>query len=329
MGMMRSEVQQVRSSELLAAVGACVGEEWAEPGGVPPASPDQRGFACLRAMEASIRRFNQDDVEFALAQTEGEGWDPTAEFFETCLAHDPDGCFIAEAGAQRVGMVTTTRYGCTAWIGNLIVPAECRRQGLGRRLMSHAMAHLSRLGVRTLRLEADPPGVALYRRLGFVDEFESLRFGHSGWRGPRQGEAKPITRADLPAVAAFDAEHFGDDRARLLTLLFQRAKAAYGLHKGGQMRGYALAAPSRIGIRIGPWLAVDCRAAETLLLSILADWPDTGVILGVPGPNSEATALLESYGFKRLPPSCRMIHGRRAAAGCPESIFAIANGALG
>ena len=104
-------------------------------------------------MRVAIRTFDRRDIDFALEQTSREGWDNTSDFFEICLKHDPDGCFIAEAGAQRVGMVTTTRYGCTAWIGNLIVPAECRRQGIGRRLMSHAMAHLSRLGVRTLRLE--------------------------------------------------------------------------------------------------------------------------------------------------------------------------------
>ncbi len=280
-------------------------------------------------MEISIRIFNQDDIEFALAQTEREDWDPTAELFDACLAHDPDGCFIAEIDRQRVGMVTTTRHGQSAWIGNLIVPPECRRQGIGRRLMSRSMAHLSDRGVRTIRLEADPPGVRLYRRLGFIDEFESLRFQRPGGRIATQGVTGRIAPSDLPAVAAFDAQHFGDDRARLLTLLYQRSRATYGLQESGRMRGYAFAGPSRVGIRIGPWLAVDYRAAETLLQSILGDWPDTALILGVPGPNHDATILLESYGFERLPSSYRMLHGRRAAAGHHESIFAITNGAMG
>ena len=280
-------------------------------------------------METSIRTFSRDDVEFALAQTEREGWDPTAELFETCLAHEPDGCFVAEAGDQRVGMVTTIRYGQTAWIGNLIVPPEWRKQGVGRRLMSRAMAHLSERGVQTIRLEADPPGIRLYRRLGFVDELESLRFHHPGRRVQRQGMAERITQADLPAVAAFDADHFGDDRARLLTLLCQYSEATYKLSGGGKIRGYAIATPSRIGIRIGPWLADDRDTAETLLQSILADKPDTAVILGVPDANGNAIILLESHGFRRLASSYRMFHGHRPHAGHPERVFANANGAMG
>ena len=127
-------------------------------------------------MDLAIRTFGADDFGFASEQTAREGWDATAELFELCLAHDPGGSFVAEAGGQRVGMVTTTCYQRSGWIGNLIVPPEHRRQGIGERLMKHALEHLLRRGVRTIRLEADPPGIGIYRRLGFVDEFESPRF---------------------------------------------------------------------------------------------------------------------------------------------------------
>ena len=288
----------------------------------------------------SIRTFDRADVEFALAQTDREGWDSTRESFEACLVHDPEGCFIAEADGRRVGMVTTVRYGRTGWIGHLIVPPEYRRQGIGESLMTRAMTHLWDQGIRTMRLEADPMGVRLYRRLGFVDEFESLRFRLRAYRGMMQATAARVRQADLPTVATFDAEHFGDKRDRLLPLLFQHARAAYWLPEGGETRGYALAVPSEVGIRIGPWLAVDGQAAQTLLQSILADLTltdsppvkgllDESIVLGVPGKNARATALLESYGFGRCPSSLRMIRGPQTAAGHPENVFAIANGAMG
>lgn len=280
-------------------------------------------------METTIRSLNRDDVEFALAQTAREGWDATAELFEVCLAHDSDGCFIAEDDGRPVAMVTTTRYRRTAWIGNLIVPPEHRRKGIGQRLMTHAMAHLSSRGVRTIRLEADPPGMNIYRRLGFVDEFESLRFQLSAGTGARQTGAKRITEHDLPAVAAFDAEHFGDRRDRLLELLFQQAGAAYCFRESGQVRGHAFMVSSRLGIRVGPWVAADLRAAETLLKWILADWASTTIVLGVPAPNRTAVDLLESAGFHRTPSCLRMVYGNRVDAGHPENIFATANGALG
>jgi ribosomal protein S18 acetylase RimI-like enzyme len=126
-----------------------------------------------------------DDVDFALAQTSREGWDTTSGVFDTLLAHDPDGCFLAEQRGEPVGMVTTTVFEKSAWIGNVIVPPEHRRRGIGEELTRHALTDLC---IRTVRLEADPPGVGIYRRLGFKDEFESLRFRHEGLERGTQTE---------------------------------------------------------------------------------------------------------------------------------------------
>ena len=280
-------------------------------------------------METSIRTFGRGDIEFALAQTSREGWDTAAELFETALAHDPDGAFVIEAEGGRAGMVTTTAYRRSGWIGNLIVPPDCRRQGIGQRLMTHAMAHLSRRGLRTMRLEADPPGIGIYRRLGFVDEFESLRFRLTTRRESRPAAAERITHADLPTIAAFDARHFGAERGRLLTLLFRHAKAAYRLRGQRGVRGYAFATPSPDGVRLGPFVAEDSQAAESLLESILADSRLTTIAVGVPGANDAAIELLDGHGFQRTPSSFRMVFGERVAAGRPDNVFAIANGAMG
>jgi ribosomal protein S18 acetylase RimI-like enzyme len=280
-------------------------------------------------METSIRTFRREDVEFALAQTRREGWDPTAELFETCLAHDPEGCFIAEAGGQPIGLVTTTRYVRGAWIGNLIVLPERRRQGIGQRLMTHALKHLSDRGFRTLRLEADPPGIELYRRLGFVDEFESLRFQLTPRGGKERAAVEPVAPADLPALVAFDAAYFGDQRGQLLELLYQQATATYWVSGDGAVRGYAFTAPSTLGVRLGPCVAADRPAAELLVQAVMADWPGTTIVLGVSDLNDGAIALFESHGFERAPSSFRMVYGLHDGAGRHANVFAIANGAMG
>jgi ribosomal protein S18 acetylase RimI-like enzyme len=275
------------------------------------------------------RPFVRDDIDFALVQTKREGWDTTAAVFEVCLALDPAGCFVAEADGGPAGMVTTTRYQRTAWIGNLIVAPEHRRQGIGERLMRLAMEHLAGRGVQTIRLEADPPGVPLYRRLGFTDEYESLRFARPAWQRAGHNDAERLTHTDLPEVAAFDAGHFGDERPRLLELLFGQAKAAYGVRAHSEMRGYVLVLPARQGVRVGPWVADDEQAARTLLEAVLADTADEPVAVGVPGVNKSAAALLESSGFRRSDPCLRMIRGPIAGAGQPQNIYGIANGAMG
>ncbi|MFQ5805390.1 MAG: hypothetical protein ACE5I3_02940 [Phycisphaerae bacterium] len=71
------------------------------------------------------------------------------------------------------------------------------------------------------------------------------------------------------------------------------------------------------------------EAAEILLRSVLTGCSDTAVMLGVPGTNVSAIELLQSCGFERTPSGFRMVYGDRVAAGHPECIFGIVNGAMG
>jgi len=282
-----------------------------------------------------IRPFRREDIGFALAQTAREGWDATAGLFETLLAHDPQGCFVAQCGGHSLGMITTTAHPESAWIGNLIVLPDRRRQGVGLQLMTYAMAHLTSLGITTMRLEADPPGVALYRRLGFVDEFESPRFENLREVSVERlsgGAPMPVERIDggrLGEVTSFDARYFGDDRSRLLGLLLERARGAYCVSGGGEVRAYAVALPSAFGIRIGPWVAADGAAARAVLGAVLADFPGERYCVGVPLVNGDAVALLRSLDMRQTSSCLRMVYGGPAASGLPKHIYGIAGGAIG
>ena len=174
-----------------------------------------------------IRHFTAEDIPFALEQTSREGWFTCAGAFESYLDHDPNGNFIGLMNGDRAGMITTTRYVTSAWVGNLIVPPKLRSRGVGRRLMQHALDHLQSAGVRTIRLDGDPPGLALYRSLGFVDECESLRFRFKCRDRSAISGVEPLAPAHMKHVLQFDASRFGDDRARLLEMLYQRGKGAF------------------------------------------------------------------------------------------------------
>ena len=90
-----------------------------------------------------IRAFTAGDLGFAAEQTAREGWASGRRDFEVYLEHDPDGCFTAWKDGRPVGMVTTTRYPASGWIGNLIVIPEERSRGLGRALMDMPFRCLS------------------------------------------------------------------------------------------------------------------------------------------------------------------------------------------
>jgi ribosomal protein S18 acetylase RimI-like enzyme len=277
----------------------------------------------------TIRLLHKGDTGFALEQTAREGWDSTAATFTVHISHDPEGCFIAEFDGERAGLVTTTRYRHTGWIGNLIVTPERRGSGIGSRLMEHAIRHLDSAGVGTIRLEADPMGVRIYRRMGFRDEFESPRFRREPAGAPRPGRCVPLREGDLRVLGSFDEPRFGDDRARLLRLLLTGAPAAFRVPGKGELAGYLIVQPSAVGVRIGPWVASSLQAAGELLETALAAFGDRPLILAAPGPNLACRDLLASRGFLETSSSLRMIRGRGVGRGQHESVYALATGAVG
>jgi ribosomal protein S18 acetylase RimI-like enzyme len=276
-----------------------------------------------------IRPFEEADIPFALEQTTREGWDSTRESFLVLLEHDRSGNLVAEAESRPVGMVTTTRHRATGWVGNLIVEPRSRRRGLGERLMEMALRQLEAAGVTTHRLEADPAGIGIYRRLGFEDEFESPRF-RLGRASPVRSEGcRRLSRDDLEALAQLDAAAFGDDRARLLNLILASAHTAYRWPETGPLRGYVVVQRAAVGVRLGPWVAQEPAGAQALLQAALAGVQGECVIVALPGPNVHGCELLRKQGFAPSPSSLRMVRGAATAQGTPEAVYGLASGAVG
>jgi hypothetical protein len=245
------------------------------------------------------------------------------------LAHDPDGCFVATVGGEPAAMVTTTAYRSTGWIGNLIVAPEHRGKGHGSVLMERAIGSLESHGLATLRLEADPLGINIYRRLGFVDEYDSPRFRRDGEPATDPAQGTPMEPADLRSTAPLDAAAFGDDRSRLLPVLLGAARAAFRVPARGAIAGYLMLLAGVHGFRIGPWVAEEPGAASDLLRAALAFAGARTVTVAVPGPNRVGQAMLREAGFRETPSSLRMARGPAAGRGYPESVYALANGAVG
>jgi ribosomal protein S18 acetylase RimI-like enzyme len=277
----------------------------------------------------TIKPFTVDDLGFAAGLTGREGWASGRRDFELYLEHDPEGCFTAWDDDLRIGMLTTAAYPASGWMGNLIVVPEARSRGVGRALMVHGLARLEAVGVRTVRLDGDPPGIPLYRSLGFVDEWESLRFKAVGIGGGLPAGVEPLRARDLDTVAALDLAGFGDDRGRMLRLLLERAEGAFAVRRGGAVAGYLMLLRSDLGLRIGPCVAADAATAAALLRGALSAGAGEAITVGVPAPNPAARSLLERLGFAPTLSSRRMVRGPLAAAGRIEQVFAIANGAVG
>jgi hypothetical protein len=226
-------------------------------------------------------------------------------------------------------MVTTTRYAAAGFIGNLVVVPDHRSRGVGRALMERGLAHLDAAGVATVRLDGDPPGVPLYRSLGFVDEWESRRYRASSRdRGAGIG-VRPMTDVDLEPVCALDRPAFGDDRARLLRLLASRVELSFVADSAAGVAGFAFAERTSRGVRLGPLVAADVTIARSLVEACCAAVAGQAVAIGLPETNIAGCRMLDELSFRTMSPSLRMVRGPRAAEGDPRCVFAIAGGDVG
>ena len=138
-----------------------------------------------------------------------------------------------------------------------------------------------------------------------------------------------LRAADLNDISEYDAACFGDDRGRLLKSLMGVALGAYCVRTGDTIEGYTMVLPSAVGVRIGPCAADTPSAIEKLVTSVLADFPKSDVVVGVPIVNAHAMGFLESTGFSRTPSCLHMLRGTPIAGSSPGKLVAIANGALG
>jgi ribosomal protein S18 acetylase RimI-like enzyme len=82
--------------------------------------------------------------------------------------------YVAASGERVVGMVTLcifeTLTGPKAYLDHLVVAPDCRRQGLGRALVRHAIEQAEAAGSSRIDLTANDrkeAGRALYASLGF------------------------------------------------------------------------------------------------------------------------------------------------------------------
>jgi ribosomal protein S18 acetylase RimI-like enzyme len=107
------------------------------------------------------------------------------------VRRDPDGVFVAELDGEVVGYVTSwcDREAGIGHIPNLVVRADQRGHGLGRRLLLHVLDHFRAQGLTHAKIETlaqNEVGHGLYTSLGFREVARQFHFAmelRGGFRG--------------------------------------------------------------------------------------------------------------------------------------------------
>ena len=124
----------------------------------------------------------EQNVENALGLLHGHDWHwRKARHIDEDVAANPSGIFVAESQGCVVGYISTRidRETGKGRIPNLAVAPEFRGQGLGRRLIEHALDYFRSEGLEYAIIETmaeNEIGQHLYPACGFVEVARQVHF---------------------------------------------------------------------------------------------------------------------------------------------------------
>jgi len=255
-----------------------------------------------------VRGMTFEDLALGLRLKQQAGWNQTAADWARFLSLQPDGCFVAELDGTPAGTVATCVFGPVAWIGLMLVEQAQRGRGLGRALMTRALAFLDSRGVRSVRLDATPMGEPLYRSLGFVPQFRLGRWGGELQGGEAVAGVEAGGRADWESILHLDRVVTGTDRRPLLgALLHEQPGELRVVRRGGAVVGYLTARRGARALFLGPCLAT-AEAGPLLLADAWQRHAGKTAFLDIPAGHVAAT-WVRQHGLSEQRELLRMCRG--------------------
>jgi len=279
-----------------------------------------------------VRRWTRADNDYVAESVNREGWGYTRRDMERCWKLEPNGCFIAETQNKRVGHVFSVSYGKLGWIGLLIVNPDVRGQGIGSELMKKAIDYLRVVGAVTIRLEAAERAIPLYQRLGFIEDFDSLRFRRLLLQTDKplslRGTTFQMHEDILTNLAEFDARYFGANRLCVLRGIFRDYPQFCLVAEENECTvGYVMARRTQKGYWIGPWVCDNSETAQHLFTALIdaveEGERETELRVGLPALNARGRRLMKKLGFQLIGKSVHMVLGNRKNRGDVARVYGI------
>lgn len=261
------------------------------------------------------------DWQVFLALAREEGWRVPKNELALYRGALAESAFVLRRGEEVFGFVTAVAHERSGWIGNLIVPRDCRGCGYGALLFDHAVAVLERSGVENLWLTASPQGRPLYEKKGFavVDGIVRWTLRTDGGSLAEEG------RAEAGRLLAGDARVWGESRDRLLSPL---AREGQVFACGGTVA--LLQAGDGMQV-LGPWVSAELcpRENRRLLLAILGVAAARTELVTDVVESSPLQSLLRAAGFTRQGRCDLMVRGSAAGVRLSQMVSLASLGSMG
>jgi GNAT superfamily N-acetyltransferase len=256
---------------------------------------------------------NFSDIPLGITLKRAAGWNQTEADWRRFLTLSPEGCFVAELDGKGVGTVAAFVFGNVAWIAMVLVSPDARGQGLGTKLMSHALTWLESRSVACIRLDATPLGQPIYEKLGFKAEYKLNRFEGvlpSIVLSQTDPLISPVgTPAELDDCLNLDQTVTGTPRQALIKALHADEPGNFYRYGQGKAAGYIAYRPGENATFLGPCCAISQAAGNALLYHAARINAGRRVFIDVPLDNQPAVEVVNALGLKPQRPLLRMCKG--------------------
>jgi hypothetical protein len=260
----------------------------------------------------NIRTMRPDEIAIAVDWAAAEGWNPGRADAACFATVDPDGFLIGELDGEPAATISCVNYDeGFSFLGFYIVRPDLRGRGHGLAIWNAAIAHAGR---RVIGLDGVVAQQENYRKSGFALAHANVRYGGTlaapAARAATLRGVMALGDVPLASVEVDDATVFPAARSAFWRAwLGAPGHVGRALVRDGRLAAWGVIRPCRTGRKIGPLVADDRAAAETVLSALLADAGGGEIFLDVPSPNREAVALAEALGLVPVFKTARMYTG--------------------
>lgn len=278
--------------------------------------------------DLQIRPMRSDEISLAIDWAAAEGWNPGLGDAACFATVDNEGFLVGEIDGAAAATISCVNYDARfSFLGFYIVRPDLRGRGYGLRIWKAAIAHA---GSRVIGLDGVVAQQHNYEKSGFVRAYPNIRYGGivAARETPRAGIVDlkniPLTKVGESDTTVFPARRTAFLRAWMNT----PGHIGRAFLCDQELAGWGVIRPSRKGYKIGPLVADDRAAAESVLAALLAGLDRTEVFLDVPSVNKEAIDLAEALGLAPVFETARMYTGAIAPMRL-DRIFGVTSFELG
>jgi GNAT superfamily N-acetyltransferase len=256
----------------------------------------------------NIRAMRPEEIALAADWAASEGWNPGLADAACFATVDASGFLIGELDGAPAATISCINYDDRfAFLGFYIVRPDLRGRGLGLQIWNAAIAHSPS---RVIGLDGVVAQQENYKKSGFQLAYANIRYGGSVAAPPAPRGVIALRDVPFAMVEDSDATVFPAARAAFLrSWIGTPGHTGCALMRDGALAGWGVIRPCRKGNKIGPLVADDRTAAETVLAALLAQAGGGEIFLDVPAVNGEALRLAESLGLAPVFETARMYTG--------------------